>query len=289
MLSSFGFRYTEPAAELLRIYTIGWQEVSQAGYDFHGLKRQHAEGLLFQYSLAGTGYLEIGGERHEVPQGHAFLVEIPGDHRYYYDPAEGKPWEVLWIRFGGTPAAGHWNEMCGKGRVQAFAKESLPIRLLLQLYGDVKGERVNGPVEQSVRIYEWLLHAWDHVVRPGKPQRTDEGEAFSGAVRFMKENLQHAITLQHIAESEKLSKYHFCKQFHARTGMTPIAYLNKLRMEEAVSLLSSTSLPVADIARLTGFDTPGYFTKVFKRIVGGTPTEYRESKHEPAAGVMRIY
>lgn len=288
MLSSFGFRYTERNEELLRIYTIGYQKVTEAGYDFHGLKR-NAEGLLFQYTLSGEGYLEIGEKRYTVPKGSAFLVDIPGEHRYYYDSQGNKPWEVIWVRFGGQLALTYWEQICSYGRVLPFEKDSSPIRLLFQLYGDMKGGRLNGAVEQSVRLYEWLLNVWVCVVRPGKSDSSDDIAAFPNALQLMKEQFHRALTLQEIAEREQLSKYHFCKQFHQKIGMSPIAYLNKLRMEEAVSLLSNTSLPVNDIARLTGFDNPGYFAKVFKRIVGGTPTEYRESKHEPAASVMRIY
>ncbi|PYI50284.1 AraC family transcriptional regulator [Paenibacillus flagellatus] len=288
MLSSFGFRYTEPNPELLRMYSIGYQVVSEAGYDFHGLRR-NVEGMLFQYTLSGTGYLEVGDERYPVPKGHAFLVEIPGDHRYFYDSSSGKPWEVIWIRFGGVIASAYWEQLCERGRVLSFGRDSEPIRLLFQLYGEAKGGRLGGAIEQSVRIYEWLLHVWDEAVREGRAELPPHPTAFSGAVRFMKEHYHRPITLQDIADAERLSKYHFCKQFHREVGMTPIAYLNKVRMEEAVSLLSTTSLPIADIARMTGFETPGYFAKVFKRLVGGTPTEYRESKHEPAASVMRIY
>lgn len=289
MLSSFGFRYTEPADELLRIYTIGYQKIAGAGYDFHGLNRAGNRGMLFQYSLSGAGYLEMEGKVRAVPKGHAFLVEIPGNHRYYYEPAGGKPWEVLWIRFDGRPAETYWDQLRERGRIHPFAKESTAIRLLLKLYGDAKGARLNGPVDQSVRIYEWLVHVWDYVVRGGQPDSSVDAELFPRAVQFMKDNLRKPIALQDIADSEQLSKYHFCKQFRLKLGMSPIAYLNKLRIEQAVSLLSTTSLSVADIAGMTGFDTPGYFTKVFRRIVGGTPTEYRDSKHEPAATVMRIY
>ncbi|MEF3307071.1 AraC family transcriptional regulator [Paenibacillus sp. GYB003] len=288
MLSSFGFRYTDPNPGLLRIYTVGHQVVTGPGYDFHGLKR-HAEGMLFQYTLSGTGYLEAGNALYPVPKGHAFLVEIPGDHRYYYDPASGKPWEVLWLRFGGDTAAPYWQQLCGRGRVLPFGKDSKPIRLLFQLYGEAKSGRLGGAVDQSVRIYEWLLNAWDEAGRAGKSEPPPHAEAFSDAIRFMKEHYGRAIALQDIADAEKLSKYHFCKQFRRVVGMSPVAYLNKVRMEEAVSLLSTTSLSIADVARMTGFETPGYFAKVFKRLVGGTPTEYRESKHEPASSVMRIY
>lgn len=290
MLASFGFRYTEPNPGLLRIYTIGTQVVSEPGYDFHGMKR-NAEGMLFQYTLSGTGYLEADGRRYAVPKGHAFLVEIPGDHRYFYDSAasRGKPWEVVWIRFGGELATRYWEALCSRGRVLPFDKDSRPIRLLLQLFGDVRGGKLGGAVDQSIRLYEWLLHVWDTALHAGKTDVPPGEGAFPLAVRYMKERLNQPLTLQEMADCERLSKYHFCKQFHLKMGMSPIAYLNKLRMEEAVSLLSTTSLPVADIARMTGFETPGYFAKVFKRLVGGTPTEYRESKHEPAPSVMRIY
>ncbi|RKN80593.1 helix-turn-helix transcriptional regulator [Paenibacillus ginsengarvi] len=288
MLSSFGFRYTDPVPGLLRIYSIGYQVVKEPGYDFHGLRR-NAEGMLFQYTLSGSGYLEAEGRLFPVPKDRAFLVEIPGDHRYYYEPSSGKPWEVLWIRFGGELAATYWEQLCNRGRVLSFERDSKPIRLLFQLYGDVKGGRLGGAVDQSVRIYEWLLHVWDEAARPGKPELPHHEAVFPRAVLFMNEQYHRPLTLEDIANEEKLSKYHFCKQFHRKIGMSPIAYLNKVRMEEAVSLLSTTSLPVADIARLTGFETPGYFAKVFKRLVGGTPTEYRDSRHEPAPSVMRIY
>lgn len=288
MLSSFGFRYTDPNPGLLRIYTIGHQVVTGPGYDFHGLRR-NAEGLLFQYTLSGSGWLEAGGRRLPVPKGHAFLIDIPSDHRYYYECSENKPWEVIWIRFGGESALSFWNQLCSRGNVLAFDKEAKCIRLLFQLYGDVKAGRLGGEIDQTIRVYEWLMHAWNEGIGAGRSDFPPDTAYFPQAVRYMKEHFNRAITLQDIAESERLSKYHFCKQFHLKTGMSPIAFLNKVRMEEAVSLLSTTSLPVADIARMTGFETPGYFAKVFKKLVGGTPTEYRESKHEPASSVMRIY
>ncbi|MDF2720589.1 MAG: hypothetical protein K0Q59_264 [Paenibacillus sp.] len=288
MLSSFGFRYTERSAELLRIYTIGMQKVEGEGYDFHGLQR-NTGGLLFQYTLSGEGRLEVGDKRYTVPKHHAFLVDIPGDHRYYYDPSGGKPWEVLWVRFDGPLALTYWKPVQEMGPVLPFDKDSAPIRLLLQLYADVKGERLKGAIEQSVRLYEWLTFMWDYSMRGGMNGAFGHKQLFPHAIQLMKEQFHRPLTLEDMAGCERLSKYHFCKQFHHKIGMSPIAYLNKLRIEEAVSLLANTSLSIGDIARLTGFDTPGYFAKVFRRLVGCSPTEHRESKHEPAASVMRIY
>lgn len=289
MLSSYGFRYTETSQDLLKIYTIGYQRVEGNSYDFHGMKRPANQGMLFQYSLSGSGWLEIDGMKREVPRGHAFLVELPGEHRYYYDPASKQPWEVLWIRFDGRTAKPYWEQLCRQSRIVQLDKESAPIRFLLSLYADAKGERLHGPAVMSSRVYEWLVHAWEAVLGPGHQATNEPGEAFPLALQWMKEHLHRPITLQELADREQLSKYHFCKQFHHKLGMTPIAYLNKLRMEQAVSLLASTDLPVADIARMTGFESSGYFAKVFKRIVGGTPSEYRESKHEPASSVLRIF
>jgi len=60
--------------------------------------------------------------------------------------------------------------------------------------------------------------------------------------------------------------------------MSPVDYRNRIRITNACSLLESTSLSVEEIAALVGFETPFYFSRLFKRAMGVSPRQYREHK-----------
>lgn len=93
--------------------------------------------------------------------------------------------------------------------------------------------------------------------------------------------------LRHIPESEvallcNMSPSRFCREFKAAFDVTFVEYLSDYRMQQAKRLLANPSMPVADVAAAVGFNDPSYFTRVFRRQEGVSPSEYR------AAGVFGI-
>ena len=97
------------------------------------------------------------------------------------------------------------------------------------------------------------------------------------ARQYIREHSSQALTLDEVANYCYLSKSHFCKIFKTETGMTFKAYLNQQRIESAKNLLKTSSLKNYEIAETIGFDDPSYFHELFKKSVGMTPTEYRNS------------
>lgn len=86
------------------------------------------------------------------------------------------------------------------------------------------------------------------------------------------------ITLEDAAESMNMSPFYFSRQIKSATGKTFLEYLTAYRMEKAKKRLLSTELSVSDIGRAVGYPDSNYFTKVFKRTFGCTPTVYRQEK-----------
>ena len=84
------------------------------------------------------------------------------------------------------------------------------------------------------------------------------------------------ITLEDAAESMNMSPFYFSRQIKAATGKTFLEYLTAYRMERARKRLLSTELSVSDIGRAVGYSDSNYFTKVFKKAFGCTPTVYRQ-------------
>ncbi len=91
----------------------------------------------------------------------------------------------------------------------------------------------------------------------------------------MRENLGEPITIDDMARCAMFSKFHFSRVFQRVTGVSPGRFLSALRIQEAKKLLRSTSMTVADISHLVGYNSIGTFSSRFRSSVGLSPTEYR--------------
>lgn len=95
-------------------------------------------------------------------------------------------------------------------------------------------------------------------------------------IGFIRNNYMKKISLDEIADYVFMSKSHVSKIFNEEMGMSISAYVNKVRIKKSCSLLRDLSLSIAEIATLTGFEDPSYFTKQFKAETGISPKEFRE-------------
>jgi AraC-like DNA-binding protein/ligand-binding sensor protein len=83
------------------------------------------------------------------------------------------------------------------------------------------------------------------------------------------------IKLEEIARALNVSTFHFCRKFKEATGITFVTYLNHLRIEKAKLLLYNKDLRISEIAYDVGFQSLTHFNRVFHKLVGHSPTEYR--------------
>ena len=84
-----------------------------------------------------------------------------------------------------------------------------------------------------------------------------------------------ALDVPSLAKIAFTSEAHFIRSFRATFGETPHRYLQRRRVERAMFLLRTTSLPVTDICLDVGFESLGTFSRVFHEIVGKSPSTYR--------------
>jgi AraC-like DNA-binding protein len=84
-----------------------------------------------------------------------------------------------------------------------------------------------------------------------------------------------------MADFCNLSEGYFSHHFKESVGIAPIKYLTNLRMEKAKFLLSESDLSVSAIAWSLGYGDLLYFSRIFKKIVGESPTIYRKRFNEP--------
>lgn len=105
--------------------------------------------------------------------------------------------------------------------------------------------------------------------------RVHQDESVALVQSWMRTHLGDNLTSLKLAEIAGLSERQLRRRFQAATGLSPLSYLNQIRIEEAQSLLRESNLPVADIAHATGFASAAYFTQSFRKQVKLSPMEYR--------------
>jgi len=95
---------------------------------------------------------------------------------------------------------------------------------------------------------------------------------------FLHANAHRRIGLGELGASACLSPYHFHRLFRAVYGVTPLAYLTRLRVDRARRLLRDSEEPVTSIGMAVGFESPAAFSRRFSREVGTSPRQYRASQ-----------
>ncbi|GAB1511516.1 helix-turn-helix domain-containing protein [Actinophytocola sp. KF-1] len=101
-------------------------------------------------------------------------------------------------------------------------------------------------------------------------------KAVERVIRAMQNNLGEPITIDDMARTAMFSKFHFSRMFQRVTGISPGRFLSALRLQEAKRLLLASSLTVADISHLVGYNSIGTFSSRFRMSVGVSPTAYRQ-------------
>lgn len=96
------------------------------------------------------------------------------------------------------------------------------------------------------------------------------------AVRYFEKNMTGKIQLDDVARALGVSVSGLIQHFRARTGTTPMRYLNQMRLTQAETLLCTSDRTLADIAEQCGFDNAFYFSNVFRKARGVSPSNYRK-------------
>jgi len=96
------------------------------------------------------------------------------------------------------------------------------------------------------------------------------------SISHIQQDLRHNHTVRDLAKKANLHQDYFSRLFLRYTGERPLAYIHVKRIEKAQYLIATTSMSYTQIAEATGFETLPYFSKIFKKITGLTPGEYRK-------------
>jgi AraC family transcriptional regulator of adaptative response / methylphosphotriester-DNA alkyltransferase methyltransferase len=139
------------------------------------------------------------------------------------------------------------------------------------------------PLKENVLFYPSVSLAVLDGYRPCKRCRphllqSNEEEIVFSVKQVIEREYRNFITLEQLALQVGVSKYHLQRVFKLNTGTSPLEYITKLRMDEAMLRLETTKETVTEIAHVLGYKSSAHFSSVFQHHIGCTPSEYRNRR-----------
>ena len=115
-------------------------------------------------------------------------------------------------------------------------------------------------------------------ILPGK--ENSRNELVANAQQFIEDNLTEHIDFSNYARIHNISLGHFRAIFKSATGLPPVEYLNRLRIIRAIEYLKDDSLTMSDVSANVGIYDANYFSRLFRKIIGYSPREFRNLAHK---------
>ncbi|SFL93683.1 AraC-type DNA-binding protein [Paenibacillus sp. 1_12] len=236
---------------------------------------------LLHYIQSGRGTYTCQGHTYQLGQGDSFLIEPGKLISYVADEAD--PWYYRWLAFEGRQAA-HLLESIGLSSQQPVVHTGNK-RHIAVIYHQVQTAfqaRVAHAGLKAVGYLHLLLAEYAQALQPKQPNDlhlTDNGEQIAQqALHYLSSQYAEPITIELMAETLGYNRAYLSTLFKKHTGLTPVTFLLRLRIDKARLLLRERKeLTVEQIASSVGFHDPLYFSKQFKRLYGMSPTDYRDA------------
>ena len=157
-----------------------------------------------------------------------------------------------------------------------YARQAISVRAMDYLLKPYNEQELVFAVEDAIRQVSVQL--------PARPEDEDMRTAIIRAEisRFIDAHYGEDISMQDAAAALRYSDAYFCKLFKQCFKVNFSAYLNEYRVNKARQLILDPRLSLKDIGAAVGYSDANYFTRVFKRLTGQTPSEYRVAAAEKA-------
>ena len=136
-------------------------------------------------------------------------------------------------------------------------------------------------IYSSMCLYNFLasfiyLEQFRHIMIPSQK----EYPFTARVIHYMRENIQQNLTLKELASYFKYSPSHFSALFFGETGVSPMNYFIRLKIQKACEYIELTNMKLNEIATHLGFEDAAYFSRTFTKVMGCSPSVYRKKEME---------
>lgn len=232
------------------------------------------------FIMEGKVEFDYGGEQVVLSKGDAFGM-FPGDtYRYSLAPGHHEL-QMTWVSMDGPHVPGLF-ERAGLSRQKPFLRGVLHKELesALRLLFHPRKYDLKRHLELCAILYQMFAL----LVPQDEAERTRQGidSWIARSVAYMDTHYAEKITVHDVADYLSLHRAYFSKLFTERMGISPIRYLQQLRMDKAADLLSA-GYAIVEIAAMLGYSDAYAFTHAFSKFYGMPPGHWRRARRGGAA------
>lgn len=263
------YKATSKTIVALSVYNVGYQKCCPL-YQWGPGIRDH---YLIHYVVSGQGCYECGEKKYELKAGDVFLAYPDTPITYFADSRN--PWEYCWVGFNGSDAVAILGatEFSPKEPVIYNCTFGEKLKDALSRIYQCRGSSFYSTVEMTGQLYKTLAL----FIRGNTAARdTDVQKTYvRKAIEYINGHYAYPISVEDIAAYTGISRSQLYRSFLQHLNQSPKEYLSGFRIRQARQLLKNTDLPIHTIARSAGFENSLYFSKVFHKICGESPSSYR--------------
>lgn len=241
----------------------------------HTSSRKDLLSYLFLVVLEGSGSLTYDGAAYSLSPGDCAFVDC---RKSYSHQSSQDLWTLKWVHFYGPNMTGIYEKYVERGGRPVFRPEDArPFSELLDQLYQIAGSpdyiRDMHIFEKITSLLAFLMaESWhpEHNMHIGSKR-----QSIQHVKDYLDQHYTEKITLDELAGKFFINKFYLTRIFRDEFGTSINSYLAQVRVTHAKQLLRFSDLTVEQIGRRCGIDEPAYFARVFKKVEGVAPGEYR--------------
>ena len=246
---------------------------------FHFRERElGCDDFILIYCLEGKGYYSTTMGLYELTANQFFILPPHQFHNYQADLYD--PWTIYWVHF----SSNRLKELGQEYDLDRFVKPTDISfnQKILDTWNEMFVTLAQGYSDESMgHANLCLYHFISYFIYPSNTQKLlqqmQKEDPLDRSINFMKSNIDKQLSVEQIASKFHYSPSHYTALFKKRTGLSPIEYFIRMKIHYACQLLSQRELIVKEIADKIGYDDPYYFSRIFKKVTGKSPEQYKNT------------
>ena len=242
--------------------------------------RQRPEGApahILIYCSGGKGFFTLdNGKRQALCAGQLLVIPPETPHTYGADPDE--PWDIYWMHVRGDILPALLDTETPSPRSLPLDSAAKWIELFEELYHTLEyGFTRPNLVYTSQTLAHLLGLIYLNAAAGSSIQSPGNRHAVEQVISYLNARLYGTVTLEELCRQTALSAPRLLAVFRQATGYSPIHYFHRLKIQNCCKYLDLTDYPIKEIASKFGFSDPYYFSRLFKKIMGKSPRDYRNT------------
>lgn len=238
-------------------------------------RKDGIEEYIYLYCTQGEGTIWIGDTKINLKAHQAVCIPPFKSHRYY--ACQENPWSILWVHFKGEDTSLYPLDSCNLVCFESDFATNRMLFLFDLLFRVLDANYTQGNFVYIAQVLQLILT--ETYFREKKNTTEEQNKYVTHIIRYFYDHLNSNLTLDTLSTEFELSKSYINAIFQKHTQHTPIEFFLNLKMKEACNRLRASNIPIYQIAKDLGYDDPYYFSRLFKRVIGTSPKNYRNSPY----------